>query len=203
MPMIDSRRMLDLLVALPAIAVFAVVAPVVGLAMWLSGDRGPLLYRAVRIGEGGKLLTVFKFRTMVAGAGGPAVTAAGDRRVTSIGGFLRKHRLDELPQALNLARGDMSVVGPRPEDPTFVDWDQPLHRRVFNAKPGITGVTQLAFRNEAELLFNSNPDDVYRRLILPAKLRLDASYLDRRSMRVDLRILLSTAALFIRPQRRA
>ena len=102
---------------------------------------------------------------------------------------MRRYRLDELPQLINVIRGEMSLVGPRPEDPAYVDLADPLHRRVFSAKPGITGLAQLEYHDEADLLAGPDADQRYRREILPAKLRLDAEYLDRRTTLLDLKIL--------------
>ena len=109
-----------------------------------------------------------------------------------VGRILRRYRIDELPQLFNVLRGEMSLVGPRPEDPRFVDWTDPVHRRVFTAKPGITGLAQLDFHDEAQRLFGLDVEERYRREILPAKLRLDLEYLDHRSTLLDLRILART-----------
>ena len=160
--------------------------------MRLSGDRGAFLYRARRVGEGTSIITVLKVRTMTEGAGGSGLTMSGDPRVTRLGRLLRRYRIDELPQLVNVVRGEMSLVGPRPEDPSFVDLSDPLHRRVFSAKPGITGLAQLAFHDEAERLVGPDAEQRYRDEILPAKLRLDATYLDRRTTLLDLKILLRT-----------
>jgi lipopolysaccharide/colanic/teichoic acid biosynthesis glycosyltransferase len=124
--------------------------------------------------------------------GGPAITARADARITRAGSTIRRLRLDELPQLWNVARGDMLLVGPRPEDPRFVDLNDPVHRRVFTAIPGITGLTQLAYVNEADLLDGEDPERHYREVILPAKLALDCRYLDARSPRLDLWIIAQT-----------
>jgi len=167
---------------------------------------GPTLHRATRVRPGGTF-TLYKFRTMRAqsAASGPRVTATGDRRVTRVGSTLRRTKLDELPQLWNVARGEMALVGPRPEDPRYVIADDPLHRRVFSALPGITGPTALAYRDEETILADAalaiarsdgrvrtSDDDVdraYRETILPAKLAMDAEYLRTRSTRGDLVIL--------------
>ena len=170
----------------------APVLLVVRLAMRLSGDRGPFLYRASRVGEGGALFTVLKVRTMAVGSVGAGITRPGDPRITRVGRLLRRYRLDELPQLVNVLRGEMSLVGPRPEDPAFVDWSNPVHRRVFTAKPGITGLAQLEFHDESKRLFGPDVEDRYRTEILPAKLRFDLDYLDRRSLWLDLSIMART-----------
>ena len=189
----DAKRMLDLTVGTAALAVAAPILVGIALAMRLAGDRGAFLYRASRVGEGGALITVLKIRSMADGSSGAAVTGFGDPRVTPLGRFLRRYRLDELPQLVNVLRGEMSLVGPRPEDPRYVDWSDPIHRRVFRAKPGITGLAQLEFHDEARWLVGPDVEERYRREILPAKLKLDIEYLDHRSMTLDLRILARTA----------
>jgi lipopolysaccharide/colanic/teichoic acid biosynthesis glycosyltransferase len=167
---------------------------------------GPALFRASRIGYGGARFDCFKLRTMrTATSDGPAVTVAGDRRVTRLGSLLRRCRIDELPQLWNVARGEMLLVGPRPEDPRFVDLSDPLHHEVFTAMPGITGAAQLAYLEEAEMLGSEDPEDQYRRTILPQKLEIDAAYLRRRSFRLDVWIIAQTilAAIGRPPSREA
>jgi lipopolysaccharide/colanic/teichoic acid biosynthesis glycosyltransferase len=177
-----------------------VAAPVlvlIAIFMRLSGDKGPFFYRAPRVGQG-RTFTVLKVRTTTTGSAGSKVTLANDPRVTRVGRTLRRYRLDELPQLLNVIRGEMSLVGPRPEDPAYVDMADPLHLRVFSAKPGITGLAQLAYHDEAEHLAGPDADRRYRQEILPAKLRLDAEYLDRRTTLLDLKILVRTVGTMVR-----
>ena len=194
----DSKRALDVAVGAMALVLAVPVLVGVALAMRLSGDRGPFLYRARRVGEGANLITVLKVRTMVEGASGSNLTMSEDPRVTRVGKVLRRYRIDELPQLINVVRGDMSLVGPRPEDPHFVDLSNPLHRRVFSARPGITGLAQLEFHDEAEHLAGPDVERRYRDVILPAKLRLDAAYLDSRTTLLDLQILLRTVRTVLR-----
>jgi lipopolysaccharide/colanic/teichoic acid biosynthesis glycosyltransferase len=156
------------------------------------------LYRGIRVGEGGSLFRIAKLRTMRSGAPGAAVTSSGDARITPVGRRLRRTKLDELPQLWNVVRGEMSLVGPRPEDPRFVDWSNPLHRTVFSARPGITGPAQIRFRREEELVPRVGLEDAYVTRILPAKLALDAEYLSRRSLRLDLSILGRTVLAVVR-----
>ncbi len=188
----SAKRALDLALGVPALVLVAPVLVGIALAMRLTGDRGPFLYRAVRVGEEGATFTILKIRTMVHGSGGAGITRAEDPRVTRLGRILRRYRIDELPQLINVVRGEMSLVGPRPEDPRYVDWADPVHRRVFTAKPGITGLAQLEFHDEARLLGGVDVEEAYRRDVLPAKLALDVEYLDRRSIRLDLQILART-----------
>ncbi len=188
----DSKRALDVTLGSLALVVAAPILAGIALFMRLSGDRGPILYRARRVGEGTRMITVLKVRTMVVDAGGLGVTTSADPRVTRLGRLLRRYRIDELPQLVNVVRGEMSLVGPRPEDPAYVDLADPLHRRVFSARPGITGLAQLAFHDEARHLVGPDAERRYREEILPAKLRLDAEYLDRRSTKLDIEILVRT-----------
>lgn len=170
---------------------------------------GPAFHRAVRARPGGTF-TLHKLRTMRADAAstGPGVTAGGDPRVTTLGAFLRRTKLDELPQLWDVVRGEMVLVGPRPEDPRYVDLADPLHATVFGARPGITGPAAIAFRDEEAILAAAalalarregraevRPTDLdraYRDEILPAKLAIDARYLATRTALGDVRILLRT-----------
>ena len=138
---------------------------------------------------------------MVDGAGGSSVAGSRDPRVTRLGRLLRQYRVDELPQLVNVVRGEMSLVGPRPDDPEFVDLSDPLQRRALMAKPGITGPAQLQFHDEGALLNGRDADQRYRDEIRPAKLRVDAAYVDNRTTRGDLMILARTATLMVMPKR--
>jgi lipopolysaccharide/colanic/teichoic acid biosynthesis glycosyltransferase len=179
-----------------AVIVIVLLSPIIavaGVAVFVDG-RGPVLYRAVRIGRGGTRFVCYKLRTMrwEPSVTGSAVTTAGDPRVTRVGRVLRRFRLDELPQLWNVVRGEMALVGPRPEDPKYVDLGDPLHRRVFTATPGITGPSQLTYHSEAQFLDVRHPEESYRVEILPEKLKLDAAYLAHRSFALDAWILMQT-----------
>jgi len=192
-----SKRILDLALASIGLVLAAPALAIAAVAMRMAGDTGPFLYRAPRVG-GGTTFTVLKVRTMVPAAEGFRVTLADDERVTRVGRVLRRYRIDELPQLINVLKGDMSLVGPRPEDPSYVDLSNPQHRRVFAAKPGITGLAQLEFHNEAALLAGPDAERRYREEILPAKLKLDDEYLDRRTTLLDLQILWRTVRIVLR-----
>jgi lipopolysaccharide/colanic/teichoic acid biosynthesis glycosyltransferase len=199
------------LLALVGLVVLGPLILALGLAVRLTSP-GPAFHRAVRVRPGG-MFTLYKLRSMRADAAstGPGVTASGDRRVTHLGRLLRRTKLDELPQLWNVVRGVMALVGPRPEDPRYVDLTDPLHARVFGALPGITGPTALAFRDEEILLERAardraksagrdeptvgDIDAAYRLDILPVKLASDSDYLDSRSARGDIRIILATLGL--------
>jgi lipopolysaccharide/colanic/teichoic acid biosynthesis glycosyltransferase len=195
---VDSRRVVDLTLG-PLVLVVALPIMVgAALAMRLSGDSGPFLYRAPRVGANGRVFTLLKIRTMTPDAVGPSITVAADPRITPVGRALRHFHIDELPQVFNVLRGEMSLVGPRPEHPDFVDLTDPIHHRVFTARPGITGPAQLVFRDEAEQLIGAQAERAYRERILPAKVRLDDEYLASRTFWIDLRILLRTLLTALR-----
>lgn len=180
---------------------FVMLAPVflVVAACVKAQDGGPIFFRARRVGKGGELIEVFKFRTMADDAAdrGPAITAKGDTRITPIGGFLRRTKLDELPQLVNVLKGDMSIVGPRPEDPRYVALYSPEQRRILSVKPGITSAASVRYRKEQEQLAGPDWEAIYRTRILPEKLAIDLDYIDRRSLRGDLKIIFQTVlALF-------
>ena len=193
-----TKRVLDLALGLPLLVATIPVLACIGLAQRLTGDRGSLLFRATRVGEGGQPIQVLKVRTMREGAAGPPVTRLGDTRITAIGHWLRRTKLDELPQLANVVRGEMSLVGPRPESPEFVDWSDPVHVEVFLARPGMTGLSQLRFADEEALHVGSDYQDRYRRVVLPQKVHLDQWYVRHQTLRLDAKILLATAALMLR-----
>jgi lipopolysaccharide/colanic/teichoic acid biosynthesis glycosyltransferase len=195
---VSGKRAMDLAIGVPLAAATLLMMPIVALANRLTGDPGPLLYRAIRVGKGGRPIAVLKFRTMVDGIEGGPLTSGDDPRVTRVGRVLRRRKIDELPQLFNVLRGEMSLVGPRPEDPAFVDWSDPLHARVFSALPGITGPSQLAYLNEEDLHRGVGAIERYRREILPRKLQLDRRYVEGRTLRLDAWILLKTLIVVAR-----
>lgn len=189
---------IGLLLLLPALLA-------IGVAIKLD-SAGPVFHAATRVGRGGRLFTLYKFRTMIQGAAtlGPGITGARDPRVTRVGAFLRRSKLDELPQLWNVVRGEMRLVGPRPEDPRFVALYGPDQQLVLSVWPGITGPSQLAFYNEEELLAMGEPETLYVREILPRKLALDLAYASHHSFFDDLHIIgqtLVTAVCHARPLR--
>lgn len=162
----------------------------------MAGSPGPAFYRGVRVGRGGRPFRIFKFRTMVVDADriGGASTADDDARITRVGAFLRRHKLDELPQLLNVVLGDMSLVGPRPQVPADVARYTPEEKLLLSMRPGITDYASLRFRNEGEILLgHPDPDEAYDRLIRPEKIQLGLEYVRTHSFLVDLRILIRTA----------
>jgi lipopolysaccharide/colanic/teichoic acid biosynthesis glycosyltransferase len=200
------KRLFDIVVASIALMLLSPFLLTIALLVMLD-SRGPVLYKARRIGQGGRLFRMYKFRTMAAGADrrGPALTYKDDPRITRAGRLLRRVRLDELPQLINVLRGDMSLVGPRPEAPEYVRLDQPVWRAVLSVRPGICGLAQLSFAvDEAALLTNqATVDDDYLTKVLPAKLQLDLRYVSTQSLLFDLQLLFWTFWLLVRPAHRA
>ncbi|HEU0053061.1 MAG TPA: sugar transferase, partial [Longimicrobium sp.] len=173
------KRWIDLALALPAALAALPLVAALALVVALSSPGIPF-HTAVRVGRGGRHIRVLKLRTMHAGAefAGPPLTAADDPRVTAVGRRLRALRLDELPQLWNVLRGEMSLVGPRPESPLYVD-DTPEWRRLLSVRPGIAGTAALAFADEEALLARApDRERAYREVVLPAKLRLSLADVD-------------------------
>jgi lipopolysaccharide/colanic/teichoic acid biosynthesis glycosyltransferase len=181
------QRAFDVAVALGALVLLAPLLVMCALAV-AAESRGPILYRCRRVGRYGVEFDMLKFRKMHAYATGPPLTAARDDRFTRVGRILARWKLDEVPQLLNVLRGEMSIVGPRPEAPEFVDLA--AFERVLAVRPGITGLSQIAFACEAEILDREEDRiESYVRRLLPQKLALDGLYAQRRSLLVDLRVV--------------
>lgn len=174
-----------LVVALPFLAVAAG-------AIWLTSP-GPALFRQERVGRFGRPFFLLKLRTMRAGDG-PQVTASGDPRVTAVGRFLRKTKLDELPQLWNVLRGEMSLVGPRPEMARYVDLQDPRWMHVLSVRPGLSDPASIRYRDEERLLASVSGDRerYYREVLLPAKLEMSQAYLSQRTWKSDLAVLART-----------
>src|SRR5437870_10777958 len=176
------KRCIDLAVAIVLLLVLSPVLAVAAIAVKCSGS-GPTFFRQIRVGRGGKPFEIVKFRTMrTTSSPGPLITGAGDPRVTRVGRVLRRWKVDELPQLVNVLRGEMSFVGPRPEVPRYVDMFAEQYRELLAVRPGITDVASLALRDEETLLErSSNPEDRYVRESLPRKLALSHAYGSRPS----------------------
>lgn len=159
-------------------------------------SRGGVFFAHERVGRYGRPFKVLKFRTMVPEAPkrGSAITAGSDPRITRVGRILRKTKLDELPQLWNVLKGEMSLVGPRPEVAQYVQlYPEPARRYILSVPPGITGVTQIRYRNEERLLAEqADPETYYREVLLPQKIASDLEYVRTRSLATDVRLLLET-----------
>lgn len=192
-------RSLDIIASLCGLVLLGPLFLLVALLIKLDSP-GPVFFRSQRVGQDGRPFRLVKFRTMVAGAArsGPGITAAGDSRVTAVGRLLRRTKLDELPQLVNVLRGEMSLVGPRPEDPRYVALYTPEQRRVLAARPGITSPASLAYRHEEQLLVGPDWETVYVQKVMPHKLQLELDYLSRRTPLTDLGLILRTLLAVLR-----
>jgi lipopolysaccharide/colanic/teichoic acid biosynthesis glycosyltransferase len=194
------KRAIDICGALGGLALLSPVFAVVAIGIKLD-SRGPVLFRQERVGRGGRSFSIFKFRSMTVGAAriGTALTVREDKRITRFGAFLRRTKLDELPQLLNVLAGDMSLVGPRPEVSEFLKYYTPRQRTIMlAAKPGMTDYAAIAFRNESELLDSSrDPIEFYRRQIMPIKYAYYERYNSEIGILNDLRIILATTWLLV------
>jgi len=192
------KRVFDFGVALGGLVVLSPLLLAAAGLVRLSSP-GPALYRGVRVGRDGRTFQILKLRTMRTGADtqGPAVTTAADARVTPVGRFLRQTKFDEVPQLVNVLRGDMSLVGPRPEHPDFVKHYSEEQRRVLSVRPGLTSPAALAYIREEEMLADADPVAQYVTTIMPRKLALDLDYIRDATFPGDLKIIGRTLARVI------
>lgn len=194
------KRMLDVLLAAPALLILSPLLALIAVAVLLGSGR-PVLFRHQRIGLDGRRFLLLKFRSMrSAAAPGLPITGGGDPRVTPVGRLLRRTKLDELPQLINILVGDMSVVGPRPEVPRYVAIYDDAQREVLTFRPGLTDPASLAFRNEEELL-GAVPagarEEYYLREIMPRKLALNLEYIRSASLAGDIALIWRTIVVVI------
>jgi lipopolysaccharide/colanic/teichoic acid biosynthesis glycosyltransferase len=201
-PYVVLKRLFDLILAVISLIMLAPLFGIIALAIVLDSP-GPIFYKGSRIGKDGKPFRIFKFRTMVVHADqmGSALTSGGDPRVTRMGRILRKFKIDELPQLINVLLGEMSVVGPRPESPGYVALYSAQQSQVLDVQPGITGLTQIQFRNEEALLQRyTDAEGAYIEMIMPYKLSIDMEYIAQRSFLYDLRLIAETVVSLFRTQ---
>jgi lipopolysaccharide/colanic/teichoic acid biosynthesis glycosyltransferase len=189
-----GKRAFDLAVSTVALALLALPLVLLGLAVRLDSP-GPALFLQERVGRGGRIFRIWKLRTMTVNASGSLITPAGDRRVTRLGRLLRRCKLDELPQLVNVWLGDMSLVGPRPEVPRYVARYTDEQRQLLTIRPGITDPASIRFRHEDDVLARfADPERAYVEVVLPLKLDLALEYLRERSLGRDLTVILRTLA---------
>ena len=199
-PQLVLKRAMDIAISGCALAVIWPVLLLIALAIKID-DPGPVFYRQVRVGKDGKEFRIFKFRTMVVDADkkGLAITVGRDNRITRMGRILRKTKLDELAQLINVFIGEMSFVGPRPEVPKYVNMYTPYQRQVLLVRPGITDYASIAYRNENDMLEGAqDPERMYIDVIMPDKIELNMKYLREISPLADIRLILSTIIAVIR-----
>ncbi len=188
------KRLFDITIALAGLIVLAPFLLIISLLILLDSNGG-IFYKQVRVGKNNRDFKIFKFRTMRIGAdkNGLLTVGARDNRITGIGFYLRKYKLDELPQLINVVLGDMSLVGPRPEVRKYVELYNKEQLKVLDVQPGITDYASIKYANENELLAKSaNPELLYIQEILPAKLDLNLQYIQEKGILKDLRIIFLT-----------
>lgn len=188
------KRIFDFICSAIGLIVLSPVLIIIAI-MIKKGSDGPVFFKQIRVGEYGENFEILKFRTMVVDAEklGRQITVGNDNRITKIGGFLRKYKLDELPQLINVFKGDMSLVGPRPEVPRYVEMYTEEQRKVLNVKPGITDLASLRYKDENELLGKAeDPDDFYINTIMPDKLELNLEYINKSNVFFDIYIIITT-----------
>ncbi len=196
----NGKRIFDLLFTLPGVIVLLPVFLII--SIWIKLDsRGPIFFRQVRVGQYGKPFKIFKFRTMIVDAEshGTQITVGQDKRITRPGEFLRKYKLDELPQLFNIILGDMSLVGPRPEVPRYMEeYPEDIRQITLSVKPGITDLASITFKDENAMLGKSTcPEQTYIQTILPVKQKYYVQYVTNRSILVDIVIIAKTFAAIL------
>ena len=196
-----SKRLLDLILVIPGVVLLSPLFVIVAVWIWLD-TPGPILFRQKRVGQYGKIFHIMKFRTMEVDAEnkGPSITVDSDCRITRSGRILRKYKLDELPQLFNVLKGEMSLVGPRPEVPQYVAlYPEEARKLILSVRPGITDPASIRFRNESALLAKAeDPQRFYVEKILPEKLDIYLAYVSNRTLIGDLCIIGNTLASIIR-----
>lgn len=188
------KRLFDLLVSFIGIIILSPILIIIATSIKID-SRGKVLFLQKRVGQHGKIFNIYKFRTMVTDAEklGKQITVGKDKRITRIGSFLRKYKLDELPQLFNVLKGEMSFVGPRPEVPNYVRLYNEMEKKVLSVKPGITDFASIKYRNENEILGKvSNPEEYYINVIMKNKLELNLRYIDKNNIFLDIKIILET-----------
>lgn len=194
------KRLFDIVFSLFGLIIFFPILVILAIII-KSGDGGPVFYRGVRVGKNGKLFKIFKFRTMVVNAEkiGGSSTADDDPRITKIGKFMRKHKFDELSQLINVLKGEMSFVGPRPEVQHYVNMYTEEEKIILRVKPGITDWASLWNSDEGAILAGSpDPEKTYLEKIRPEKIRLQLKYVKKHSLGVDVKIILQTILKIIK-----
>ena len=189
------KRLMDIAIASVGLILFSPVMILCALLVKLT-SKGPAFFKQERVGLNFRPFQILKFRSMVVGAPklGAAVTVDGDPRITTIGRLMRKSKLDELPQLFNVLKGDMSLVGPRPEVPEYVHLFQRDYQELLSVRPGITDISSITYRYEEEILAAADdPREAYISEVLPAKIELGKSYIERSSVLFDLKLIFITA----------
>ena len=188
------KRIFDLICSTLGLIILSPILIIIAIRIKTDSD-GPVFFKQIRIGEKNREFEILKFRTMVVDAEklGRQITVGNDSRITKIGAFLRKYKLDELPQLINVFKGDMSLVGPRPEVPRYVKLYNNEQKKVLEVKPGITDLASIRYRDENDLLGEAeNPDEFYINIIMPDKLALNLEYINKNNIFLDIYIIFKT-----------
>jgi lipopolysaccharide/colanic/teichoic acid biosynthesis glycosyltransferase len=189
-----GKRIFDFIASLIGLILLSPFLVIIGVLVKIS-DKGPVFYRSKRVGQNFKPFYLLKFRTMVVNAEelGPSVTKGGDQRITKIGKFLRKTKLDELPQLWNVVKGELSLVGPRPEVEKYISFYKDDYKEILKIRPGITDYAAIKFRNEEEILAKfEDVEKAYIENVLPEKIKLYKTYLNEIGFLTDLKIIFKT-----------
>ncbi|MDU6482014.1 MAG: sugar transferase [Paeniclostridium sordellii] len=194
------KRIFDITASVVGLVILSPIFILISIFIKLD-SRGPVFFRQTRVGLNKKEFKIFKFRTMVndAEVKGRQITVGNDNRITNVGYFIRKYKIDEFPQLINVLKGEMSLVGPRPEVPSYVELYDEEQEQVLMVKPGITDYASIEFRNENEILGNSlNPEEEYIENIMPMKIGLNLKYINEISVLTDVKIILNTLVCIIK-----
>lgn len=194
------KRLLDILSSALVLLILLPFWLIIAMAIVLE-SRGGVFYRQIRVGKDNKDFYLYKFRTMRTGSDQKGLLTVGERdsRITRVGYFLRKYKIDEFPQLLNVLKGDMSIVGPRPEVRKYVDMYTPEQMRVLSVRPGLTDLASIQYVHENELLAASeDPEKTYIEEVMPAKLALNLQYIDSQSVLGDIKLICKTFAAILR-----
>lgn len=187
------KTLLDKTAALVGLIVLSPILLITALLIRIKMPGGPVIFRQQRVGRHGQLFTIYKFRSMTTGHQGSSVSVAGEARITPLGAVLRRYKIDELPELWNVLKGDMSLVGPRPDVPGYADKLTGDDREILLLRPGITGPASLKYRNEEELLAQvDNPQEYNDTVIYPDKIRLNRYYLHHYSFWKDIQMIICT-----------
>ncbi len=193
------KRVFDIVVSFIGLVILSPLFIILAIVI-VSDSKGPVFFKQTRVGRNGVLFKIYKFRTMIedAEAKGMQLTVGDDSRITNVGAFLRKTKIDELPQLINVLKGEMSFVGPRPEVPKYVELYTEDQRQVLMVRPGITDLASIEYRNESALLATTdNPEKVYLEEIIPGKLELNRKYIVNMSLAIDMRIIMRTISAIL------
>lgn len=193
------KRIFDIVVSFVGLVILSPLFLILAIAI-ARDSKGPVFFKQTRVGRNGVPFKIYKFRTMIedAEAKGMQLTVGNDSRITEVGAFLRKTKIDELPQLINVLKGEMSFVGPRPEVPKYVELYTEDQRQVLMVRPGITDLASIEYRNESDLLASTdNPEKIYVEQIMPKKLDLNMRYIERISFVTDIGIIFRTISVVL------